>query len=209
MIEIGRYEVANRLGIEVVDTETMGCITADIIKNAQNWIDLASGRGEFSLSLIEKNSLLNIWNFEKRSDYVEIADKARNSLSLEKSARIHNVTGKIEKIARGLYAREGILPDIMDVASLHCYEPGKISEKAIVNALNYCLKPGGHAIITLDSEIDNYKKFLAYLKNLKKCFSRIIVGNHPPEYPKTSYTFALWHRHPRFPGMPPFICITK
>ncbi len=206
MIEINRYETANRLGIEVVDADTIGCISADIIKNAYTWIDLASGRGEFSLALIEKNNLLNVWNLEKRSDYVEITDKAKNLLPPSESVRIHNVNGKIEKVARGLYACEGILQNLMDAASLHCYEPGKISEKAVVNAINYVLKPGGYAIITLDSEVVNYKNFLKYIK---KCFSKVIIGNHPTEYPKTSYTFALWHRHTEFPGIPPFICIKK
>jgi hypothetical protein len=201
-----RYEAANKLGIEVVYAETMGCISADIVKNARTWVDFGSGRGEFSLALIEKNSLLDIWNLEKQIDYVEVADKAQRSLSPEKSIRIHNVTGKIEKITRGLYSFAGILKNSMDVASLHCYEPGKISEQNIVNAIDYCLKPGGHAIITLDSEVDNYKKFLKYLKTR---FSKVIVGDHPREYPKTSFTFALWHRHHKFPGVPPFICIKK
>ncbi|MBI4778326.1 hypothetical protein HY792_05355 [Candidatus Desantisbacteria bacterium] len=206
MIELERYTAATKLGIEAVDAGTMGCIAADIIESARKWIDFGSGRGEFSLALIEKNSLLNIWNLEERPDYMEIADKARKSLPEEESIRIRNITGKIEKVTRGLYTSSGILQNSMDVASVHCYEPGKISERNIVNAINYCLKPGGHAIMTLDSELDTYKKFLKYLQNR---FSKIIVGNHPTEYPKTSFIFALWHRHPKFPGTPPFICIKK
>ncbi|MFH1860785.1 MAG: hypothetical protein ABH870_07240 [bacterium] len=206
MINIKRYEAANKLGIEIVDTNTIGCITADIIKNARTWVDFASGRGEFSLALIKINSVLNIWNFEKRPDYVEITDKARKLLLPEESIRVYNITGKIEMVHRGIYASEGILQNSMDVASLHCYEPGKISEQNVVNAINYVLKPGGHVIITLDSEIDNYKKLLKYLT---KRFSKVMIGNHPTGYPQTSYTFALWHRHPEFPGTPPFICIRK
>ncbi|MFH1097182.1 MAG: hypothetical protein V1749_06760 [Candidatus Desantisbacteria bacterium] len=201
-----RYEIANRLGIEIVDTDTMGRITADIIKNASTWVDFASGRGEFSLALIQRNCMLNIWNFEKRPDYVEVANNDRKLLSPEESIRIRNIIGKIEAVARGQYASDGILQNSMDVVSLHCYEPGKISGQDAVNAMDYVLKSGGHAIITLDSEVDNYKKFLKYLK---KRFSKVMVGNHPAEYPQTSYTFALWHRHHEFPGVPPFICIEK
>ncbi|MBU0699912.1 hypothetical protein KKE26_01220 [bacterium] len=206
MIKIKRYELADKLGIEIVDADTMGCIVADIIKNTHTWVDFASGRGEFSLALIKRNSVLNIWNFEKRPDYVEIIDKARKLLPSEESTRIYNITGKIEMVPRGIYASEGILQNSMDVVSLHCYEPGKISEQNVINAIDYVLKSGGHVIITLDSEVDNYKKLLKYLK---KRFSKVMIGNHPTGYPQTSYTFALWHRHPEFPGIPPFICIKK
>lgn len=181
-------------------------IVADIIKNARTWIDFASGRGEFSLALIKKNHIVNIWNLEKRPDFVEVSDNDQKLLLPEESIRIRNITGKIEMVARGRYTSEGILQNSMDVVSLHCYEHGKMKERNVINAMDYVLKSGGYAIITLDSEIDNYKKFL---KNLKKRFSNVIVGNHPTEYPQTSYTFALWHRHPEFPGVIPFICIQK
>ncbi|MBI4753170.1 hypothetical protein HY793_02200 [Candidatus Desantisbacteria bacterium] len=206
MNEKQRYEAADRLGIEIVDTDTMGCIAADIIKNACTWVDFASGRGEFSLALVKRNHMVNIWNLEKRTDFVEVSDKDQKLLLPEESMRIRNIIGKIEMVARGRYASDGILQNSMDVVSLHCYEPGKFSEQNAINAMNYALKSGGHAIITLDSEIDNYTKFL---KNLKKRFKKVMVGNHPTGYPQTSYTFALWHRHREFPGVPPFICVQK